>query len=390
MVFTQLLPYAVVVTVIFWVLRWLRSGYPSNRTPNDWAVAILVVLAAITTLVTALPDTTRPQVYRLLLGIGFYYVIVNWSDTRFKLRLLIAALSLTGLFLSIFGLFSVQWATTKVPLMPDLIYNYIPTIITDLIHRNVLAGTLVLIIPIPIALLIYSWHEIKKFEKIIFIFSEITMIVILILSQSRAGWMAFGLSMAILALMGGKWIRLLLLFGIFIGIIVIFSVGITPFLDALITSNTIGGIEGRMETWSRALNMIQDFPFTGVGMGSFLTVADTIYPFTRLGHRTVFHAHNLFFQVGVDLGIPGLISWLAILLITLAVSWQSYVKGKHSGNKILMGLGIGLFCSQIALCSHGILDAVTWGMVRPAPIVWAIWGLSVGSYPLYLLDYQNI
>ena len=388
-VFPRLLLYAVVVTALFWVLRWLGFGYPSIRTPNDWTVVVLVVMAAVTIWATALPDTTRPQVYRLLLGIGFYYAIMNWTDSQLKLRLLIAALSLTGLFLSIFGLFSVQWTTNKIPFMPDFIYNYIPTLVSDLIHRNVLAGTLVLIIPIPIALLIYSWHEIKKIEKIIFTISTITMIVILILSQSRAGWMAFGLSMAILALMGGKWTRLLLLMGIFIGIIAIFFVGIAPFLNAVIASNSIGGIEGRIETWSRALYMVQDFPFTGVGMGSYMTVADTLYPFTRLGHGTVDHAHNLFFQLGVDLGIPGLIGWLATLMIIFIISWQLYRKGKHSTNNVLMGLGIGCFCSQVALCTHGILDAVTWGMVRPAPIIWCIWGLSVGSGLLYLLDYQE-
>ncbi len=47
------------------------------------------------------------------------------------------------------------------------------------------------------------------------------------------------------------------------------------------------------------------------------------------------------------------------------------------------GLGAGLLCSQLALAVHGITDAVTWGMVRPAPFVWAIWGLAVaGCYVL--------
>ena len=387
-VFPRLLLYAVVVTALFWSFRWLGYGRLSNRTPNDWAVVILVVMAAVTTWATALPDTTRPQVYRLLLGIGFYYAIVNWTDTNLKLRLLVAGLSLTGLFLSIFGLFSVQWTTNKVPFMPDLIYQYIPTLISDLIHRNVLAGTLVLIIPIPIALLIYSWHEINHIEKIIFIISAITMLAILILTQSRAGWMAFGSSMAILGLMGGKWIRLMLLLGIIIGITVILFTGINPFLEEIIASNTIGGIEGRAEAWSRALFMIEDFPFTGVGMGSFIKVADTLYPFVFLWHGEVEHAHNLFLQVGVDLGIPGLISWLALAVIIFVTAWKLFRQANHSNNKLFAGLGAGFFCSQIALCTHGILDSVTWGMVRSAPIVWTIWGLVVVSDFLFFSSIQ--
>jgi putative inorganic carbon (HCO3(-)) transporter len=38
-----------------------------------------------------------------------------------------------------------------------------------------------------------------------------------------------------------------------------------------------------------------------------------------------------------------------------------------------------LLCSQVALVVHGLTDAVTWGMVRPAPLVWALWGLAMAS-----------
>jgi putative inorganic carbon (HCO3(-)) transporter len=136
--------------------------------------------------------------------------------------------------------------------------------------------------------------------------------------------------------------------------------------------------------------MIRDFPFTGVGMGSFMEIADTLYPFVFLRHGEVEHAHNLFLQVGVDVGIPGLIAWLAIILVLFTVPWQLYKRGKYSTNKILIGLGIGFFCSQVALCTHGILDAVTWGMVRPAPIVWAIWGMAIASNLLVFRNNSSI
>jgi hypothetical protein len=36
--------------------------------------------------------------------------------------------------------------------------------------------------------------------------------------------------------------------------------------------------------------------------------------------------------------------------------------------------------SQVALGVHGLTDAVTWGMVRPEPFVWILWGISFGVY----------
>jgi putative inorganic carbon (HCO3(-)) transporter len=44
------------------------------------------------------------------------------------------------------------------------------------------------------------------------------------------------------------------------------------------------------------------------------------------------------------------------------------------------GLGAGLLGSETALVIHGLTDAVTWGMVRPAPLVWGIWGTAIAAW----------
>ena len=102
--------------------------------------------------------------------------------------------------------------------------------------------------------------------------------------------------------------------------------------------------------------------------------------FFHIAPGAILHAHNLFLQIGVDLGIPGLIAWLAILLVVLALSWKLYRYGRVHQNVQCAALGAGLLCSQLALVVHGMTDAVTWGMVRPAPLVWAIWGLAVAGW----------
>jgi putative inorganic carbon (HCO3(-)) transporter len=140
----------------------------------------------------------------------------------------------------------------------------------------------------------------------------------------------------------------------------------------------------RVEIWSRAIYMIQDFPLTGIGMGSFLDVADQFYPFLMYSRGAVNHAHNLFLQVAVDLGVVGLIAWLSVLMAVFIVSWRVYVNGLQTDRIWLMGLGAGLLCSQIALVVHGLTDAVTWGMVRPAPVVWALWGVVMATWNVWI------
>ena len=128
--------------------------------------------------------------------------------------------------------------------------------------------------------------------------------------------------------------------------------------------------------------MAQDFPFTGVGMGTYSEVADLMYPFYLKGEGIIHHAHNLFLQIAVDLGLPGLVAWLASLGIVCYITWKVYASREwmEHYSRLIAALGAGLLCSQLALVVHGLTDAVTWGMIRPAPLVWALWGLAVATW----------
>jgi len=133
--------------------------------------------------------------------------------------------------------------------------------------------------------------------------------------------------------------------------------------------------------------MIQDFSFTGVGMGSFGRVADLLYPFFLAPPGQIPHAHNLFLQVAGDLGIPGLLAWLAVLLAVMAAAWQVYRSGqRHHHGSLRAALGAGLLASQVALMVHGLTDATVWGMTKPAVVVWAMWGLTLAAHRVYVGD----
>lgn len=171
-----------------------------------------------------------------------------------------------------------------------------------------------------------------------------------------------------------------------LGIFVVIRIwGLVGVLEVVSSGVSLAGLQGRVEIWSRALFLIQDFPFTGIGMGSFGDVVDILYPLFLNAPGGIAHAHNLFFQVAVDLGIPGLITWLSILLIMIVISWQVYKAGYIDGNNLITGVGAGLLGSLLALAVQGIVDSVTWGMVRPAPIVWVLWGLAVASWNLFFV-----
>ena len=372
------------VAAAFWPLRWLANGRLSVRTPADWGIAVLLLMIPVTLWATALPDTTLVQVYRLLTGIALYYVIANWAATPVRMVWIVAGLILAGLAFAGLAPFSVVWPTGKLPFIPAALFERFSVLLADSVHPNVLAGNLVILMPFALSALLFGlpqgfWRVKSWLGQVFGGLAFSAMLVVLILTQSRGAWLGFGMSVMLLAVL--RWRRgwILVLLGAVAGGVAIYVVGLKPLLEALAASGSVSSLDGRQEIWSRAIYMIQDFPFTGIGMGTFGNVADLLYPFFQFAPGMIPHAHNLFLQVAVDLGIPGLIAWLSILGLASGAAWQVYRFGRRNEEAWAAGLGAALLGSQLALVVHGMMDAVVWGMVKPAPLVWAIWGLAVAG-----------
>lgn len=381
----RFLPVAVGVAAAFWLVRWMAAGRLSVRTPADWPISLLVVMVPVTLWATALPEETIPQVLRLLTGAALFYSLANWGSSATRLRWLVIGMILAGLGLALMAPFSVEWFTSgKLAFIPSSIYERFTLLVADTVHPNVMGGYLAIFMPLSLAWLIFNWRDTSWVKRAGLVFSAVIMAGMIILTKSRGAWMALGGVLMLLILLRwrwGKWVLASVVLGAGIGI---YLVGLNPVLEALSTSDTISGIDGRVEIWSRAIYMIQDFPFTGIGMGSFMRVADTLYPFFLMGPGQIVHAHNLFLQVTVDLGIPGFIAWVSILLLVVVAAWQVYGYGRVRNNNWIAGIGAGLLGSQLALVIHGITDAVTWGLVRPAPLIWGLWGLTMAAWYVYV------
>ena len=156
MVMTSLLPWAVLLALLFWPVRWIAYGRPSKRTPVDFGIALLLIMIPVTLWATALPEKTIPQVYRLALGILFFYALINWTYHTQKLGWIISGIILAGFGLAGMAIFSVQFATTKLAFIPAGIYQRFELLVSDTVHPNVMAGNIVIILPIGIALLLFS------------------------------------------------------------------------------------------------------------------------------------------------------------------------------------------------------------------------------------------
>jgi putative inorganic carbon (HCO3(-)) transporter len=121
--------------------------------------------------------------------------------------------------------------------------------------------------------------------------------------------------------------------------------------------------------------IVTDFPFTGIGFGNFSAVTDLFYPFLVAGEGQP-HAHNLLLQIAVDIGVFGLIAWLACLAVVLVCCVQALRVARVHQNLLMLGICVGLLCGQFTMLVHGLTDAPLWA-TRPALLVWVLWGIAL-------------
>ena len=379
MVWLQLLPAAIGIAAVFWLIRWVASGKPSVRTPGDWAIIAIVPTLFVTLWVTTGLNITLIQIYRLLSGIALFYAIANWGNSQSRLHILVFGVVLATLLLALSAPFSVEWSAGKLFFVPDVIYQKFILLVTDTVHPNVLAGSLVIMLSFPIGLIIFCWKERHWFERGLLIVSSLAGLGVVFLTQSRGAWIALAVLLSFMIIFRWRWGWLLIVILSGIAIMFVWRAGTTSVLDFLMTSQSIGSFDDRIHLWSRGIYILSDFPFTGIGMGQFTEITHLLYPYL-IPEQIMSHAHNLFLQIAIDLGLLGLIAWLAIWFTIIAASWQLYRKSQLTQDNMSTAIGAALMSSQAALLAHGLLDAVTWGMVRPAPLVWGIWGIGVAAW----------
>jgi len=132
----------------------------------------------------------------------------------------------------------------------------------------------------------------------------------------------------------------------------------------------------RQRVWQAALWILGDFPFTGVGMGLFNDVASLLYAY----HETeCLGAHNLYLQVAVDLGIPGLIAYLAALMLTLWMARAAAKTFARQKDHTMRTIAVGALGGMAASMFHGLVDATAWG-TRAAFLPWLMIGLIASLF----------
>ncbi|MDP2954633.1 MAG: O-antigen ligase family protein, partial [Chloroflexota bacterium] len=373
---------------VLWALRWAQQRHLKVRTPLDIPLLAILIMLLVTLYATAVLSLTWVALCQLLAGIALFYALVNRLRTGNDLLTSGKAVVLVGAGLAILAPLSTNWVTDKVFSLPQ-VYGHFLMLLPETMHPNVLAGALVMVIPISVGLLLYSpspertWMAWLRHKGWIALALG-GMVLTLTLTQSRGACQALVAALLVVSTIRFRWMVTLVALLAIASSLVLAKFGPGPIMEALFTTGALGGWEGRQEVWSRAIYMIQDFPYTGIGLGTFSRVAPALYPYFLLGpDADIPHAHNLFLQVAVDLGIPGLLAFLCLFFNGMVMAWQGYRRFRLTEERALAGMALGLLGSLTAIFVHGMVDSVSWG-AKPSIIFWVVMALCAVAYRLAL------
>ena len=130
-------------------------------------------------------------------------------------------------------------------------------------------------------------------------------------------------------------------------------------------------LASRLDIWSSALRGIDDHFFTGIGLGVFNQVIPARYPYRVVGLSfPVSQAHNLFLDVTLSIGFPGVVGFALLLAgsLILAVDW---IRDTSS----VAPIALGILGSLVVYLIFGITDSISLS-VPTSFIVW-LWSISL-------------
>jgi putative inorganic carbon (HCO3(-)) transporter len=327
----------------------------------------------------------------VIYGIAIFYAIVNlalhWRGIL-PVAVIVVGLGGAAALLSLLGTeWDAKWWIMRV-IRPQL-----PQVITGVpgaesgFNPNQVSGVLIMYVPLQISMFaaLLSGSPLRKGKQLWLALAVglslfLTTLVVL-LAQTRAAWAALALGLALLAAIASRRLRPFVAAAIVAGLVALAVLGPIGVGEWLVQQGWMvdaGAVSwsARVELWSRGLWAIADFPLTGTGLNMFRRVVWQLYPLFHFEYgKDIGHAHQTFLQVALDLGLPALVSYLALVGGVLVAGWRTY---RWSPRRLTRSIALGGLMGLVAHLAWGFTDAVALG-AKQGFLWWAIVALVVAA-----------
>jgi len=297
-----------------------------------WLYMLVYGLATLTSV------TFRGSLPVGLITIGFllfYHVLVSGIETKRQVRTLLGVLAFAGALVSAYGMLQFLFpdiAGGASAWLDDEMFDF-RRVYSTLANPNVLGTYFLLVIPLTFAGMLISKTNIGR---LYFFGTAGLMCLCLLLTYSRGAYLGILFAAAVfLVLLDRRFI----VPGI-VAVIVVFFAMPEAILQRMFSVGDLGDTSTsfRVFIWMGTLSMLRDYWFSGVGPGEVAWAQ--VYPAYAFHTIVSPHSHNLFLQIMVDAGAPGLLVFLGVLYQFFKASFAALRRKVQGAQRILVIAGI--------------------------------------------------
>jgi putative inorganic carbon (hco3(-)) transporter len=375
-------------------LSWSLHKHLSARSGLEAPLVYVLLATCLSTVPVTDGQLGLPKLLGMALGAATVVALGNTVASVVALDWAVLALAGTTIALSGVGLVGTEWIVGKFPLL-DPVYLHLPALIRGVvpntsmggIQPNELAGTLIMLIPILLAqgLRVGSTRRGDRWPLALAGAAGLIALGVLVVTQSRGALVGVSVALALLggwaallsarARLGGRLTRtgapLVWLGAVSVGCLVGWQL-VVRWQSSLAEAAVLDALGYRLELWDRAGYMLRDFPFTGIGLGQFNPVLHAVYTPFLVGPDTfVPHAHNMYIEYALELGIPGAVAFGLLVLASV----RGCCRAMRSANARLHWTGLGIALGLLAFLIYGLTDAIAPG-ARAGIVLWTLLGLG--------------
>ena len=333
---------------IWIVLRWRRrAAWP--RTALDLPVLAWLAVTLLTTLLSPELRSGMLITWDAFVGVLLLYLLVDavrrgWSNALWRVLYLVGAVVCVIGFVEFlswyFGWPLLSGFQQGWPAIGGLGQPIPPTLYRiglAFVNNTALAGFMALLIPPAASIFLSTRNREVRVGMALWLIAAGG---IVLLSLSRGGFVALGVSLPLL-LLGGtraprfrRWwsgfstprVRVLLVGVSCIALVLVLGAG---FFLATRLAQHGSGDSVRMDLWRSAGAMFLDHPATGVGPGAY-GIELRSYRNPGLARDNVTTAHNLYLNIAAEMGVLGVLV-AAWLILALAWAWWRRWRGEEPG-----------------------------------------------------------
>ena len=355
------------VGTVLWIVKMTAAKQLLlKRTPFDELIALLVILSAASIAVSPDRGFSFYNYYHLMgRYILLYYLVINNINSLPQVQRLVWSVMVSALLVACYGFYqyvhgvdisNFQWVDGEQ--FPDLKVR----IFSTLQNPNLLAGFLVVVMSLAVGQGLYD----ERIADKILMFMLITVLgICLVLTYSRGAWLSI---VVVAAICGRFYNRKVLWLFVIIPVVAFFCHDavmerILSIFNPTDTSSTL-----RIALWESTIAMILDNPLFGIGWGAYWLVYPEYDFFLNNPAARIVHAHNMYLHIAAEIGIPGLLVFLAVIY---GHTKKAIDILRQTNNRWVAGLMLGIMSAVLGLAVNGFTDYIMFN-VQLSMLFWLL------------------